>query len=158
LEIFKAKEVKAGEIPPVDGLDLLKLQVEEPMRWSESYDMYGERTFAGKFGDPSDYSNYGKFKAKCKLCEQFSEQFYDSWKAKDAHFMHCAREHGYIFPEDTPAGHFYVRDVKLQSAIEIAMLYDFPMPGYEEHKKCIKQRREDKIICVIHEGNELRTL
>lgn len=148
METFKAEESK---VLPVHGLDLLKLQIEEPLRWVDSYDMYGERTKAGKSGDPSDFDNYGVFKAKCKLCNKFSQQSKRPEQAKYFHFVHCSREHGYIFDEEQQ---FKTEDETLQQVIIASQLYGLPLPGYEDHEKCIKQHREGKIVCAVHEGNE----
>lgn len=58
-----------GVRPPVEGLDLLKLQLSAPVTWAESYEMYGERKpYVDSLYDLSDYNNYAEFKAKCVLC------------------------------------------------------------------------------------------
>ncbi len=148
---YAARPVEREKNPPVQGLDLLKLQLQGPLKWSESYEMYGERhIWVSDHYDLSDYNNYAKFKAKCVLCEHLTEQFRDSSMAVHAHFLHCSEKHGYIFPENYPTQLFKVENKQLQDIIQVAMEYDLPLPGYENHENCIKQRKNNRITCVVH--------
>ncbi len=141
--------------PPVQGLDLLKLQLQAPMKWSESYEIYGERhIWVDDFYDLSNSKNYAKFKAKCCLCEQLTEPFKGSAMAVHAHFLHCAENHGYIFPENYSTALFKVDNKSLQQIIQLAMEYDLPLPGYEDHENCIKQYRNNHIVCISHKESK----
>lgn len=141
--------------PPVQGLDLLKLQLQAPMKWSESYEMYGERhIWVDDSYNLSQYKNYAKFKAKCCLCEQLTEPFNDSGMAIHAHFLHCSEKHGYIFPENYSTALFKVENKALQQTIQLAMEYDLPLPGFEDHENCIKQYRNKRIVCIVHKESK----
>ncbi len=116
--------------------------------WSESYEMYGEcKSRLRSNVDLSDYQFYNYFKARCKLCGQFSEPDKDSNKARLAHFKHCSREHGYIFLENEEV---VTKFSEIQQIIITSMLYDLPFPGYESHTGCVKQYRGNKPVCIIH--------
>lgn len=127
----------------------------EPIRWSDSYEMYGERySHVTDAFDLSRYENYSKFKARCKVCSGFTEQFKSSSDAVHAHFIHCSKTHGYIFPEDYDKKLFKVSDRKLQDLIMLCMDYQLPLPEYDFHTFCVKQYVAGKELCVVHEGNE----
>jgi hypothetical protein len=130
-------------------LELFLHRVENPrMQWSESYEMYGERKpYTLKYADLSDFDNYYLFKAKCKICGQFSEVSQDSNEAIFNHFAHCSRFHGYIFDGKHPIKD--LEDVD-QQLIRTAMIFDLPNPGFEDHENCVKQYSSGKIVCAIH--------
>jgi hypothetical protein len=126
----------------------------QPVRCSESYDMYGvRRKSVTDYYDLSDYKCYNKFKACCKLCGQFTNEFVASDEAVFAQYLHCSKVHGYVFEEMNPA-EFPVSDRKLQDLLITATEYNLPVPGYDSHDSCVKMSLRKQIVCVIHEGNE----
>jgi hypothetical protein len=157
---FLAKPVKKGEEPPVDGLDLLKLQIEAPMLWSESYELHGVRKPVMPANtDLSNHINWAIFKALCKVCNEFSDEFDSGDLAVHAHFEHCSRKHSYVFPENYDKAKLPVADRKLQYLIQDCQVYNLPFYGYDDHTDCIMQfRQEDDgkrhIVCAVHKGNE----
>lgn len=130
-------------------LDIFFNRLKNPhIAWPDSYDMYGERrTRVAAHMDLSDYRCYSYFKAKCKLCGEFSETSSDSDEAIFNHFAHCSRKHGYVFDEDHPIKD--LADVD-QQIIRSAMLFDLPNPGFENHGDCVKQYCRGKVVCAIH--------
>lgn len=143
---FVAREVTVYNL----GLPEIYKPVQQTS-WSESYAMYGERkTFYSD--DLSNYKNYSKFKAGCNYCGHFTGEFFDSEMAVIEHFLHCAVEHGYVYSTDAKPP-LDIVNVKLQEIITLSHKYNLPMPGYDEHKKCVKQYDEDMPLCIAHEGN-----
>jgi hypothetical protein len=129
-------------------------QLITPMRWSDSYEMYGERRpRLTSSADLSDYSNWATFKAKCKLCERFTDETNSSTQAVRWHYEHCSRWHGYVFDQSAV---FYSANSELQYIITKSCEFDLPMPGYDDHSKCIKQFKDGKPVCVVHSGNEYK--
>lgn len=125
-----------------------------PMAWADSFDMYGERKPHRRHADASDYGNYHLFKACCKMCGNFTKEYRNSDDARMEHRMHCSRKHGYIFPT-MPLALFQVSDRNLQDMIITCMQYDLALiPEYSMHDNCVRMQMEDKIVCVVHEGNE----
>ena len=126
-----------------------------PMRWTESYEMYGERRhYVDDRADLSKYENYKLFKACCAICKHFTAKFKSSEAAIHAHYEHCSKDHDYIFSQNYSKTRFKVRDETLQAIITASTLFSLPMPGYELHTRCIRQYRGSEIICAVHEGNE----
>lgn len=124
----------------------------QAIKWSDSFEMYGERSPAGQWGNPSDYKSYNKFKAKCKLCDSFTEITKYSDVAKSDHFFHCAKEHGYIYPESSSVV-VLVEDPVFQAIIQDSQIYELPMPGFDDHSRCIKQYKGAVVLCIKHENN-----
>lgn len=119
-------------------LEILFNRLENPrMTWNDSYALYGQRQ------NLSD----ALFKAKCKVCGEFSESSNEANEAIFNHFAHCSRKHGYIFDENHPIKDFADVD---QQLIRSAMLFDLPNPGFENHEGCVKQYYRSKIVCAIH--------
>jgi hypothetical protein len=136
------------------SLEDLETQL-EPVRWAESYEMYGERKpNVDDRCDLSRYRYYSKFKARCKICGEFTKEARDSNDARFWHFLHCSKVHGHVFPEDYTAA-FKVSDPKLQEMIMTSMLYDLYLPSmYADHDDCVRKYCKGKVVCVIHSGNE----
>lgn len=132
-------------------LDRSDFVTTEPLAWSASYEMYGERK---KFytEDLSNYHNYNRFKAKCLHCGQFTSIYCDSKLAVVFHMLHCAIDHGYVYAvdENIPV---IIAERKFQEAITLAHKYALPMPGYDEHLHCIKKMQDNKALCFAHEDN-----
>ena len=123
-----------------EELDLFIGRLESPrLTWNESYDLKGMRS-------GFEVEQYW-FYAICKLCNSSSEDCDTAFDAKIEHFKHCSRQHSYVFPENSP-----VQGAKttLQEIIIGSMLYDLPLPGYEDHKNCVKQFKGDRIVCIEH--------
>lgn len=125
---------------------------------SNSFEIYGKRmsSYDIMANDMviSQYETH-MYNAKCKLCGSSSKPIVTSYaKAKHLHFEHCAREHGYIFPDSCDKMMFKVKDETLQAIITASTLFSLPMPGYDLHTRCIRQYNGSEIICVVHEGNE----
>lgn len=129
------------------------------MLWCESYRLsainQGGYTI---YADDIPIQKYTScwYTAQCLVCNS-----YETWSTENspeavrAHFMHCAREHGYVFPEmQVTDTYFPVADKQLQHIIILAMEHKLPLPEYEEHSSCVRQYRQGKEICVIHAGNE----
>lgn len=92
----------------------------------------------------------------CKLCG-YRSYARDSYDVKKAHFIHCSRAHGYVFP--AMGWIFNVRDKELQRLIQKCQDYDLEFYGYTEHNSCIKQYQlridgTQYVGCAVHIGNE----
>lgn len=89
--------------------------------------------------------------AECRACDFVSigDTAYD---ARRDHYTHCAKVHCYVLPESY--GKVKVHDETLQQAIIAAMLYDLPLPEYDNHSGCIRQMLGDVIVCAQHRGNQ----
>jgi hypothetical protein len=134
-------------------IEKLALGIEGPMRWSGSFELYGQRLpRLSRSADLSELYNWAVFKAKCKICGQFSEESDSNIAVTRLHYEHCARNHGYIFDEGTK---FRVKDKDLQEIITKSHEYGLPMPGFDDHTGCIKQYIDSKPVCSVHVGNEL---
>jgi hypothetical protein len=138
----------------------LSISSAEPVTWAESYELYGKR--AGTFTyyvDDIHISQYDDdyWFAGCKMCDHATKIRPTSTEAVEDHFMHCAKEHGYVFPAEKV---LKVADKDLQKLIQDAQDYDLPIPHLTCSASCIKQYRNvwngSIIVCGIHEGNEHR--
>jgi len=133
-------------------LESIELNLSSPMRWSESFDLYGERRpRLSRDADLSQLHNWAVFKAKCKVCGEFTPESDSDVQAKRMHFEHCSRKHGYIFDEGTI---FRVKDQQLQEIITKSDDYGLPMPGFDDHSSCIRVMSGSKSVCAVHSGNE----
>jgi hypothetical protein len=144
----------------MNELDFFALQIQGPMLWTESYEIRGMHE--GNYtliadGRPVKQFNQYWYIARCLICHNNeTEQFSDQVAAKYQHFVHCCREHDYVFPGDAAKSFFQVDNQLLQDAIIASIEHDLPMPGFEDHSKCVKQHRDSKVVCVIHAGNEYK--
>jgi hypothetical protein len=149
--------------PEVEELQLLKLQIEGPMKWSESYKLYGIRQ--GSYTLMADDQQVRTFEdncyyATCLVCDNYrTPEFTDSSSAVHDHFMHCAGNHGYIFPVGYSKDKFKVADRQLQDLIQSCQVYNLPFYGYDDHTDCIMQYRQEEdgkhhVVCAVHKGNE----
>lgn len=141
-------------------MDLMqfKLAIEGPMKWSESYKILGENQ--GQYalmGDDGPLRRFSScwYHAECLIChESVTKQYQDRSLAVFWHFMHCARSHNYVFPENETR--FKIEDPDLQYIITKSDEYGLPMPGFDDHSKCIKQYAGEKAVCAVHAGNEYK--
>lgn len=137
--------VKDEDLPPTVAVQaFLKLlaPTPAPITWANSYILRGA------------HSQITEYATDCKICHTSSQEV--SKSSKEAilqHFIHCAKAHGYIFPEKEILP---VEDKQLQQTIQAAQLYDLPLPGYEDHNLCVRQEKNGKIVCAIHVGNEFK--
>lgn len=128
-----------------------------PTLWSESYSVLGQNLGSTTiFADDNPIRSQQRFNylVKCKLCS--AEHEYNSKSvAVIYHFVHCSKEHGYVFPEDSHDLLIISNNELLQSIIIDSQLYGLSMPGYNDHEGCIKQFRQGKPVCILHkdEGN-----
>jgi hypothetical protein len=136
----------------------LSISSAEPLTWPDSYELYGKR--AGTYTNYADNIPIGTYHddywyADCKLCEHSTKIRPTHAEAIEDHFLHCAREHGYVYPADKV---LKVADRELQNLIQLAKEYDLPVPHLECTENCIRQYRnvgnDVIIVCGIHEGNE----
>lgn len=139
-------------------MDLIELarRIEGPMRWSESYKVYGEHhgtyTIMGDDQPLEQFTEYS-YHAQCLVCAEHQSPWFRSHsEAVFSHFIHCARVHSYIFPESERR--LKAEDVELQYIITKSCEFDLPMPGYDDHSRCIKQFKDGKPVCAVHSGNE----
>lgn len=141
-------------------LTVFALAIEGPMKWSESYEIQGinqgSYTLMGDDGPLRDYSDCWYF-ANCLICKNHETKMVgEQTVAIFLHFYHCAQHHDYIFPQNEET--IQTNDPELQKVISIADEYGLPMPEYDDHSNCIKQYRNNRPVCVVHSGNEHRTL
>jgi len=139
-------------------MELIELarRIEEPMKWSESYSLLGmhQGTYT-LMGDDRPLKQFTScwYRAGCLICRKSNTRLVQGrGEAVYLHFYHCAKNHGYIFPESEVR--FTVRDNQLQAIIAKSCEYDLPMPGYSIHTHCIKKYASGKVVCAVHVGNE----